>query len=190
MALGHTTKVYGVVDCKIHQLSTDVAGTAPTYGSAVDVPGVKSMKTTLTMETKTLRGDNTLLSADSVLKDISGTVEFARFSFDIWAALTSALATDAGTTPNQTSTLTITQSTLPKFVKVETQSATADYVTGDLHQIVWKAMPGSIPLGNAEEDYEIQSFDFTAVPVIGTPASSPANTWMTFVANETAASVA
>jgi hypothetical protein len=190
MALGHTTKKYGVNDAKIHKLSTDVAATAPTYAAAVDVPGVKSLKTTLSVDTKTLRGDNTLLSADSVLSEISGTVEYARFSFDIWTALTNALATDAGTTPNQTVTMAISQSTLPAFAKVEAQTLQTDYVGGDVHIIFWKAMPGSMPVGLEEEDYDIQSFDFMAVPTIGTPASNPANAWLTYVANETLVAVA
>jgi hypothetical protein len=190
MALGHTTKMYGVNDAALHKLTTDPAGAPPTYGSKVDVPGVKSMKATLAMDTKTLRGDNTLLSADSVLKEISGTLEYARHSFDLWTALTSATATDAGSTPNQTVTMTITQSTLPAFALLEAQTLQTDYVGGDVHIKAWKCMPGSMPLGYAEEDYEIQSFDFTAVPVIGTPAGTPANAWLTFVANETAAAIA
>jgi hypothetical protein len=189
MALGHTTKVYGVNDAAAHKITSDVAGTAPGLGSKVDIPGVRTMKTTITMDTKILEGDNVVLSADSVLKSVAGSVEYARFGFDVMAALTSALATDAGTTPNQTVTMTITQTTAPQFVLVETQTLQVDYVGGDLHQKFWKCMPGSIPTGNMHEDYELQSFDFTSVPLLGTPSGTPATAWITYVANETAAAI-
>lgn len=189
MALSHVTKLYGVNDAAVYKLSTDVAGAAPTYATKIDVTGVQSVDAKLSMDTKTLRGDNTLLAADSVLKEISGTIHFAKQNFDIWTAATNALTTDAGTTPNQTSTMTITQNTLPAFFKFEGQTKQVDYVTGDVHIQMWKCMPGTLPLGFAEEDYMKQSMDFTAIPVLGTVTGGPANAWLTFVANETAAAI-
>ncbi len=189
MTLPHVTRNFGCNDGAVYKLNTDVSGTAPTYGTKVDVVGVKSLETTLATDTKTLRGDNTLLSADSVLKEISGKLEYAKHNFDVWTALTSALTTDSGTTPNQSSTMTITQTTLPAFFKTEVQSKQVDYVGGDIHVVLWKCMPGNLPTGFMEEDYRIQSTDFIAVPVIGTPATAPATAWMTITANETAVAI-
>lgn len=189
MALSHVSRVFGCNDAGVYKLSTDVSGTAPTYATKVDVVGVKSLETTMATDTKTLRGDNTLLSADSVLKEISGKLLYAKHNFDVWTALTSALTTDSGTTPNQASTMTITQTTLPSFFKTEVQSKQVDYVGGDIHVLLYKCMPGNLPTGFMEEDYRIQSTDFIAVPVIGTIASGPANAWMTIIANETAVAI-
>lgn len=189
MALGHVTKVFGVNDMGVYKLTADVAGSAPTYASKVDVVGAKSLETTLETDTKQLRGDNTLLSADSVLKAISGKLGYAKHNFDVFAALTSALTTDAGTTPNQTSTLTITQTTLPSFFKVEAVSKQVDYVGGDIHIICYKCMPGNLLTGFQEEDYREQGNDFTAVPIIGTISGGPANAWMSIVGNETTAAI-
>lgn len=187
--IGHTTKLFGVNDAAVYKLSTDASGSAPTYAAKVDVPGVQSVDAKLNMNTKTLRGDNTLLAADSVLQDISGTIHFAKHSFDVWAALTSALTTDGGTTPATTSTLTIGQGTLPAFFKLEAQSKQVDYVGGDVHILLYKCMPGTLPLGFNEEDYMKQSVDFTAVPLLGTITGSVAQTWMTLLGNETAVAI-
>lgn len=189
MALSHQTKLFGVNDMGIYKLSTDVAGTAPTYAAKVDVVGVKSLEATIATDTKELRGDNTLLAADSVLKDIAGKVAYAKHNFDVFAALTSALTTDAGTSPNQTSTLTIVQGTLPAYFKVEGQSKQVDFVGGDVHIIAYKCMPGNLMTGLAEEDYRLQGNDFISVPLIGTIAAGPANAWLTILSNETAVAI-
>lgn len=189
MALGHTTRVFGVNDMAVHTLTSDVAGTAPGYGTKVDVVGVKSLETTLATDIKQLRGDNTLLAADSVLKDVSGKLNYAKQNFDVWPALLSALTTDSGTTPNQVTTFTLTQTTLTQYFKVEGQSKQVDYVGGDVHVIIYKCIPGNMLTGFMEEDYRAQGNDFTAVPLIGTISGGPANAWITILANETAVAI-
>jgi hypothetical protein len=189
VALAHVTRVFGINDMGVFKLSTDVAATAPTYAAKVDVVGAKSMEATLATDTKQLRGDNTLLAADSVLKEISGKLDYAKHNFDVWAALSSALTTDSGTTPNQISTLTITQITAPAFFKVEGQCKQTDYIGGDVHVICYKCMPGNFMSGFSEEDYRMQSADFVAVPLIGTVAGGPANAWMSIIANETVVAI-
>jgi hypothetical protein len=189
VALGHQSRTFGVNDMHVYKLTSDVAGTAPGYGTSVDVVGVKSLETTLATDTKQLRGDNTLLAADSVLKEISGKISYAKHNFDVWTALTSALTTDSGTTPNQISTMTITQVTAPAFFKVEAQSKQVDYVGGDIHVVLYKCMPGNLATGFMEEDYRIQGNDFVAVPLISTITAGPANAWMSIVANESSIAV-
>jgi hypothetical protein len=189
MPLGTTTRLYGVNDGKVYKLTSDVSGSAPVYATGVDVPGIKSVDTKLEMETKTLRGDNTLLAADSVFKGITGSVKYARHSFDVWGALTTAAAAPTGTTPNMKQTFTLTQSDLPAFAKFEGQSKQTDYIGGDVHVLLWKLMPGTMPLGFNEEDYMEQSFDFTSVPLLGTPAGGSAQSWLTIVGNETVVAV-
>ncbi len=189
MALGHTTKLFGVNDAGVYKLTADVSGTTPTYASKVDLVGVKSLEATLATDTKTLTGDNTVLSADSVLKELSGKMEYAKHNFDIWTALLSATTTDSGTTPNQASTITITQTTLPAFFKIEAQTKQVDYVGGDVHVLLYKCMPGNLMAGFSEEDYRIQSADFIAVPLIGTISGGPAAAWMSVIGNETAVAI-
>jgi hypothetical protein len=189
MALAHVSKLFGVNDAAVFEMLTDPAGAAPTYAAKVDVPGVKSMELTLGTDTKELRGDNTLLAADSVLKTISGKVTHGKVGFDIWQALTTATATDSGTTPAQKVSLILSQTDLPTNFKVEGQSKQVDYVGGDIHIVVFKAIPANLLAGFAEEDYREQSFELTAMPLIGTITGGPAAAWIQLVANETAVSI-
>jgi hypothetical protein len=186
MALGHVTRLFGVNDCGIYKMTADVAGSPPTYGSKFDVVGIKSLESTLDTDIKTLRGDNTLLAADAVLKDLKGKLGYAKMSFDVWAVVTTMTATDSGSTPNQKTTTTLSQNDVVANFKIEAQCKQVDYVGGDVHVLLHKCIPGNLAAGFSEEDYRDQEFDFQAFPVIGTPTGLPANSWMTIVGNETA----
>jgi hypothetical protein len=189
VALAHQTKVFGVNDAAVYKLSTDPSGAPPTYAAKVDITGVKSMEITLATDTKELRGDNSLLAADSVLKDITGKLMYAKFNFDVWTALTSMSSTDSGSTPNQKTIMTLAQADTPVFGKVEAQSKQVDYVGGDMHVICYKCMPGNFLGGFAEENYREQEFSFTSVPLIGTISGGPAQAWFSALVNETSVAI-
>lgn len=190
MPLSHTTREFGINDCGIYKMVTDPSGAAPTYGTKIDVVGVKSLETTFDTKTQMLRGDNTLLAADSILDSVKGKLVYAKFNFDVWATMATASATDSGTTPNMKTTYTIALSDSTAQHKIEAQCKQVDFVGGDIHLTIWKTVPGSMMLGFAEEDYREQSYEFTAVPVIGTPSGFPAGSWFTVTANETAVAIA
>src|SRR4051812_8582671 len=105
MALSHVTKVFAMRDAKIYKLLTDPSGSAYTYGSAVDVRGMKSCVMTKVYESKQLRGDNQLLDKQGILMDVQLKIGYAKLAFDVEAILTGATVTDSGSTPNQKVTL-------------------------------------------------------------------------------------
>lgn len=189
MPISHVTREFGINDVGIYKLVTDPSGAPPTYGTKVDVVGAKSLETTFTTKTEKLRGDNTLLAADSILDSVDGKLVYAKFNFDVWATMASASATDSGTTPTQKTAYTLALSDTVAQHKLEAQCKQVDYVGGDVHLVLWKCVPGNMMLGFAEENYREQSFEFTAVPVIGTPTGFPAGSWFTITANETAVAI-
>jgi hypothetical protein len=189
MALSHATKVFGIDDAGIYKLSTDPAGAPPTYATKVDIIGAQSMEMTLATDTKELRGDNQLLAADSIIKDLTGKVLFGKFNFDVWAALSSMTASDSGVSPNQRTAMTMAQADVPAYAKVEVQSKHVDSVAGDLHFLVYKIIPMNFMGGLADENYRVQEFGFTSVPLIGTIGGGPVAAWWSAIANETAVAI-
>jgi hypothetical protein len=182
MPLSHVSKIYAVTDCKIAKLTADPAGGTATYATAVDLPGVKSLAISGSIENKTLRGDNTLLDSDSTLTEVTGTIEHAKISLDVLAAQLGLTVADAGTTPNQTSTLDMTNTAKPAAFKVTAISATSDSVGGNVLYTLHKCILSGFPdLGLAEEDYQGFSFEFQCVPLLAN------GKWLTLSLNETAA---
>jgi hypothetical protein len=170
MPLNRTTKVFGVTHAQIEVLTADTAGTAPTYGTAIDLPGIKSVTITGDIETKQLRGDNTVLDEDSVLTGIGVSFETAKVSLDfLAAALTTPAIVDAGTTPAQTSTLNITNTSKLRPFRFKAIAAGADPVAGTVLMTLHKVVLSSFPeLGMAEEDYKTAPVEGRAMPILGT----------------------
>lgn len=190
MPLTHNSKLFSVNDAAIYKMLTDPAGAVPTYAARVDIVGVQALTSTMEMDIKQLRGDNTLLAVDAIFKDVKGKITYGKFNFDVLTAATTTSSTDSGTTPNQKTVATLGQFDLPANWKLEAQSKQVDYIGGDVHLLYWKCIQSSMDMfGFGQEDYNGQGMDFMAMPVNGTPAGFSANAWVTAIANETAIAI-
>jgi len=186
LPLAHFSKLYAVDDCKIAKLTADPAGGSPSYGSILDVPGIKTATISGTVDTKELRGDNQLLDKNSTLKSIQVAVQHAKLSLDVLAILQGGAVVDAGTTPNQTATYTLLGTDTMNYFKLEARTPAngADFIGGDVHFVLHKLIISALPdIGLTEEDYRIVSFTADASPLIST------SKFLTIVENETAAAI-
>lgn len=188
MPISHSTKVYAVADCKVYALLTDPAGGAATYGTGVDVPGIKTMEIGGDINSVDLRGDNGPLDQASTLGSVTVKVDHAKVSLDVLAVILGSTSADTGTTPNQVATATIAGGQTLGYFKIEGKTPTGggDTPLGDVHYTLHKCILTSFPdLGFAEEDYRLVSFTAVAVPTNATGAKI-----LTTTLNETAAAIA
>lgn len=189
MAIAHTTKSYGTKDIKAAKLTADPAGGAATYAASIDIAGAKKLTVTGQVQSKDLRGDNTLLDADATVMGISAVVDYAKQNADLLNILLGGAVTDSGSTPNQISTFRLlggiaATPSLPQWFKLEAQAVDVDYVAGDCHILIYKCKLDSFPdLGTNEEDYQLFKFG-----VKGAPRAAD-GFWMDVVYNETAVAV-
>lgn len=182
MPLSHVTKLFAVKDAKVYPLLTDPAGGSATYGSGLDVPGIKSLELSGDIETKDLRGDNQLLDSDSVLMNVNLKVSHAKLSLDVQAALLGGAVSDSGTTPNQKASWSLAGATKLGVFKIEAINVSADPVLGNVRMVFHKCRLASYPGGGfVEEDYAIPQFDVRTLPLISN------DKWIDVEINETAA---
>lgn len=187
MPLQRFTRTYGIKDAKVSPLLTDPASGTPTYGTAIDVPGIKTFEVSGEIEVKTLRGDNQKLATNSAVTNIQVAITHAKVSLDVLTAILGGTVTDSGTTPAQKSVwdLTGAGATMPPF-KLEgvTPPNGIDIVGGDMHVVIHKLTLSAFPdLGFAEEDYRIASFTADADPLLSN------DKWLSITLNETAAAI-
>lgn len=160
MPITHETKLYAVSDAKIAKLLTDPTGGAATYGSLIDLPGIKEVGLGFVLNAKELRGDNKQLDADTTLVGVTLTFSNAKISLDALAVMLGGTVTDSGVTPNQKAQLRRLGSDVLSYFKFEAKTPTGgiDVATGDAHLVVYKAkVQSGFDLGFAEEDYRIFS---------------------------------
>lgn len=181
MPVSHVTKVFAVKDAKVEKLLTDVAGAAPTYSTAIDVPGIKSVTISGDVTSVELRGDNTKLDGDAILSGISVEFEYAKLQMDALGVFLGSTITDSGTTPAQIASLSVKPTDSMNYFRFRAVSAAADTVGGDVLFTLHKCKLDSFPdLGLAEEDYQTFTVGAFAVPIIGT-----GNAWMDVAIRET-----
>lgn len=183
----HFTKWFAVDDAKIAKMTADPAGGSAAYATGIDVPGIKTMQLSGSVDTKVLRGDNQKLDQNSILSDLAIHVEHAKVHLDVLSILLGSTVTDSGTTPNQKAVLDLLGTDRFPYWKIEgkTPADGVDLIGGDGHLFVWKAQLSSFPdLGFAEEDYRIVSFDASCSPRVAD------NKWIQALLNETAGALA
>lgn len=185
MALVHYSKVFAIKEAKIAKMLTDPTGVPPTtYAASVPLPGSQKLAITGTIDTKYLRGDNTLLDADAVWTEMKAAVDYAKLSLDALSVFFSTLTVDSGSTPNQLATWAAKNSDVLQYFKLEARSASADPVAGDILFSLWKCKLEAFPTtGLAEMDYQRASLSVVIVPRLSD------NNWLQAVIRETAAAL-
>lgn len=185
MPISHVTKVFAAKDAQLYPLTADPAGGSPTYGTAVDVPGLKKVTITGDVNTVELRGDNSKLDSASSMGGVKVALEFAKMSLDILAAIFTAAVTDSGTAPSQVASWTMLGSTGFRYVGLTCAAVGADPITGDVTFSIYKMIPSSFPeMGLEEEDYKTSSLEFEAMPLLSN------GKWIGSSIRETAAALA
>lgn len=165
MAVSHTTKVFAVTDCKAYPILDDPEGGTTTYGEPIDVPGIKSVAITGSVETKRLRGDNRQLDADSVITEVNVSIEYAKLSLDFLSLLMGGAVVDSGTGATERAEWSLTDTSRPLPFRLAAVSATADPIGGNVDFDLWNLALSSFPdLGLAEEDYRTHTAAATASP--------------------------
>jgi len=187
MALTHTSPVFSIDEAAIYPMLTDVAASAPTYSAKIPIPGIHTVTPSFDILAKELFGDNVVLGRATKVRQVMFACTFAKLALDVLNVLSGGSTTDAGTTPNQTSTFTIAKTSTPGYFKVEFRVLGVEVPGpaggGSLNVKMYKCKATNFAPVLASEDYGQQSLDIAGVYPLGT-----ANL-IDIVFNETAAAL-
>jgi hypothetical protein len=87
MAALHETIIYDVEDLIIWPMLTDPANASPTYGSAIDVPGVSAVSMDPTITSNSLKGDGRTMAARSRLDDFAFKATYGKAALGVIDAI-------------------------------------------------------------------------------------------------------
>jgi hypothetical protein len=184
----HYSRVLSVDKCNIAKLLTEpgVGVGVATYAASINAVGAMNISWVPTWKSLELRGDNQVLETDVIPGVFTGKLEFAKINQDVLTILWGGTQVDAGVTPTQTSTFTITGGQLPVYFRLEAQCKSTDFFTqpGDVHFTLYKCKIVTGPeMLMTDANYGTQSLTFKAVQ----PRST--DPWARITFNETAVSV-
>ena len=149
------TYVFGVDDCKIFPITADT-DTTFTCEAGIDVPGIKQISITPTVELKTLTGDEMTVATKVKQPDVAVTIEFAELSQEVLAALTGGKVTS----DTNSSTFRVEEGNDPPYFQLQAKINGVDY-EGDMHIVVYKAKYSNAPINGTESDFTTFSMDCT-----------------------------
>jgi len=191
MALSRYLKLMELQDAKIATVLTDNSGDAnPTYAATwADLMGITKIVVTPKVETKQLKGDSELKDVYTKTTEVELDVEASFMSLDALKVIMGGTITDAGTTPNQTTTYSLKSSnSTPPYFKLEGKwnyTGVAD--AADAHVILYKCKvtdPPQLELNDSSGNFGTMKFKAIALP-----CASNGN-WYDVKVNETAAVIA
>jgi hypothetical protein len=166
MTIVHETSVFNVDEAAIYKLLTDPVGGSPTYGAKQLCPLIQNVGCNPDMLNKELYGDGSVKARAAKLRQLMAVVTYGMLNFDVLAILNGSTVTDAGTTPNQTSTLDITTNDIPNYFKLEFRILQTDLPGGSLSVALHKCKVSDFVTGFAnKEDFAPQSFSLAAIPL-------------------------
>lgn len=134
MALTGPATPRGLADLKIYPI-TGVS----TLGSAVDVPGARSLQFTADSTSDELEGDNGIIAKAPGAISASGSIEFGQISLAVLAVLFGGTVGTTGTAPNEIAALDRTDTVGFRFFQIVGQAPDALSTTGAYRVTLYKA---------------------------------------------------
>lgn len=161
------TSIFSVDNAAITPMLTDpIAGTA-TYGTKIDVPGIRSATFDPEILAKELFGDNAIQGRSAKARQIMSKIEAARLNLDILAVLMGGAVADSGTTPAQVTSWNLLGSSAGSYFKLEYRVLGVELPGaaggGDLHVTFWKCKITGTALPVQMEEFAPLSFDVAAI---------------------------
>ncbi len=168
MALSKVSGLFGIRDCKIIPITTDVKGSNVVYGNKMDVPGIKTLSTTLNVTSVENRGDEQVLDVEDNVDFIDVTWENAELSLDVLAAINGGEVTTNGTGASEVATYIYSgNSAQSNYFMVEGIAKRGSNDTKEVVMSIYK-VKGTLTVGFVGEGFATCSFTGKAIRTKGT----------------------
>jgi len=161
MALTTVTKVYGVDDIKMLEVTSDTVASYQ-IGTLIDVPGARQISLKMEIDSKDLPGDEITLDTISKCKSLTATVEFAKLSLDMQKILLGGSTSTTGAGSTEKLSYEFKEGDAPKYFQLQAQIKSTDIAGGDVHFILYKCKATSAPINGTQGDYATFTFDAKA----------------------------
>lgn len=182
MTLTKEAGLLGLDDVKIFEVTADTSQTL-TYGSAVDIPSMQDINLTPNYIQRPLMQDEEIDGYYSKLQSVSWSFSNVKVSLDALNILEGGTITSTGSTPNQKHTYTLSDTSVPKYFKLEGKINYSSDAIGDFHLVLYKCKALSVYVEYKAQNYAIISASGIAIPTVNNGKLRD------YVVNETATAI-
>lgn len=168
MPVAHETVVFDVHDCKVYALLTDAAGASPTYGVAVDVPGIAEVSMDPNIVTAELKGDARVIAKKGRTDRINFSGTYSKLDIDVLQIIMGGSVSDSGVTPAEIARYRLSSPAPLPYFKIVFGIEDVDEGIGDLTVIIYKAqLTGGTLLGSSTDSFGQPTFDAEGIALNG-----------------------
>lgn len=165
-AVSHESVIYDVHDAKVYPLLTDVSGSAPTYGPAVDVPGIAEVEVEPNFATAELKGDAQVMAKKGKVDRINFTATYGKLAMDALKVMLGGTIED---TDGISADWFLTGDTSLPYFKLEFAIEDLDLGLGSLHVVLYKCnMTGGTLITGSTDEFGQPELELEAIPCQGT----------------------
>lgn len=168
MPITHETVVFDVHDAKVYPLLTDIAGASPTYGAAIDVPGIAEVSLDPNIVTAELKGDARVIAKKGRTDRLNFSATYGKLDLDVLQVILGGSVTDAGTGAAETATYRLASPAPLPYFKITFQIQDVEEGIGDVTVVVYKAqLTGGTLLGSSTDNFGQPTFDAEGIALNG-----------------------
>lgn len=167
MALAKSSGIYGIKKLQIKKLLTDEIGSAPTYGSAVQIPGIKLLGMDKQIANKESRGDEMLIDTEDTLESIEITWDNVELPLLACEVIEAAVLATTGSAETEVNSMLEHANAVSNYFKIEAIAKRgSNGVTGVMVELY--KVRGTLTYSFRGEEFAVCSFKGKALPVRGT----------------------
>lgn len=164
MSVTHESVMYDVHDFKVYPLSADT-GASPTYGAAVDVPGIATVSLDPNLITAELKGDAKVIAKRGRIDKVACSATYGKISLDVLEVVLGGTVTDNGAVSAEMALSG--NNSLPYF---KAAFAINDADVGSIHVIFYKAqLTGGTLISGQTDQFGQPTLDLEGIPATSNP---------------------
>ena len=173
MAASQSAITFDVKDCKVAPLSADASGSATTYGTSIDVPGITEVSLEPNFITNELKGDGgVVLAKKGKIDRLNFSCTYGELSLEVLEVLLADTTADAGTGTAETATLGITDASLPYFrvqFLIDDLQTSGDSLAEVIVTLQKCQLTGGSLVSGSTDSFNQPNFTAEAIKPAGTP---------------------
>ena len=173
MAVSTSTITFDVKDCMVYPLATDVAASATTYGTGVDVPGIQEISLEPNFITNELKGDGgVVLAKKGKIDRMNFSCTYSELSMNVLGVLLNQTITTGGSGDAETATMPFDDTSLPYFkigVLIDDLQAAGDALATVVVTLQKCQLTGGSLVSGSTDTFNTPNFTAEAIKPTGTP---------------------
>lgn len=150
----HSTHIFDVEDCMVWPLQSDTGAASPTYGTAIDVPGIAEVGVDPEFVSAALKGDSRIIDRKARIDGLTWSLTYGKVSLDLNQIIYGGYLEDFGSGSNEVARWGMVGGTPQPYFAARFVIADVDLGLDGLVVTAYKAqVSGGTFVGSSSDNY-------------------------------------